>query len=127
VLHVEEAIISGGESAGFGDPCFRSGVRRILADGDALAVGFQSFIVDRLDAQEHIFQTEALPETKGLLVPQQHVAARLQYFLRRRESLRAGWSASKLFTKRGGGPYPVKVQTPGRVRNRPGSRAASST
>src|SRR3984893_16649383 len=38
----------------------------------------QSLFVDRLDADEHVFETDFCPEAKHLLVAQQHVAAGLE-------------------------------------------------
>ena len=38
----------------------------------------QALLVDRLEAEEHVFEAERLPELEHLLVAQQHVAARLE-------------------------------------------------
>src|SRR5215471_1329258 len=50
----------------------------IAVDRDALAEFAQPLLVDRLEAEEHRFEPEALPQPEDVLVPQQHVAARLE-------------------------------------------------
>ena len=48
---------------------------------DALAVALQTFVVDRFDPEEHIFQAEAFPEFEHFLVSDENIAARLEVIL----------------------------------------------
>ena len=52
-----------------------SSASKFLESAHALAVTLQPLFVDRLDAQEHVLQTERLPEPEDILVAQQDVAA----------------------------------------------------
>src|SRR5207245_2952272 len=45
---------------------------------DPFAMLAQSLFVDRLEANEHVFESELPPESKYVLVAQQHVAAGLE-------------------------------------------------
>src|SRR5262249_38178875 len=49
----------------------------VLREADALAELPEAILVDRLDAEEHDLEADAGPEPEDLLVPEQHVAARL--------------------------------------------------
>src|SRR6516164_9488308 len=53
----------------------------IAAERHPLAVLAQSFFVDRLEADEYVFETKLSPETEHLVVAQQHVAAGLEIVL----------------------------------------------
>src|SRR6516162_3236507 len=53
----------------------------IAAERDPFAVPAQAFFVERLEADEHVFETELSPEAEHLLVAQQHVAAGLEVIL----------------------------------------------
>src|SRR5262249_61826495 len=46
----------------------------IPAQRNPLAMLAQTFFVDRLEADEHVFKPELSPEAKHLLLPHQHVA-----------------------------------------------------
>src|SRR5262249_45612933 len=48
------------------------------AQRDAFAIFLQTLLVDGLDAEEHVFDAELLPELEHVLVAQQNVAAGLQ-------------------------------------------------
>src|ERR1700730_1469465 len=50
----------------------------IAAERNPLAVLAQSFFIDRLEADEHVFEAELFPEAKYFFVAQQHVAAGLE-------------------------------------------------
>src|SRR5207244_5180185 len=50
----------------------------IATERDPLAMLAQSLFVDRLEADEHVFEPELSPESKYVLVAQQHVAAGLE-------------------------------------------------
>ena len=50
----------------------------IAAERDPLAMFAQALFVDRLEADEHVFEPELSPEAKYLLVAQQHIAAGLE-------------------------------------------------
>src|SRR5208282_3136849 len=53
----------------------------IAAEGDPLAEFLQPLLIDRFDAEKHIFEAEFFPETKDFLVAQQDVAAGLEVIL----------------------------------------------
>src|ERR1700752_1446663 len=53
----------------------------IFLPRDALAVAFQTFVVDRFDAEEHIFQAEAFPQFEHFFVSNENVAARFEVIL----------------------------------------------
>src|SRR5262249_7305437 len=53
----------------------------IAAQRNPLAMLAQTFFVDRLKADEHVFKPELSPEAEYLLVAQQHVAASLEIIL----------------------------------------------
>src|SRR4029077_19791296 len=53
----------------------------IAAKRDPFAVLAQPLLVDRLEADEHVFEAELSPETEHLLVAQQYVAARFEVIL----------------------------------------------
>ena len=46
-----------------------------------LAEFLQPLFIDRFDPEKHVFEAELLPETKDILVPQQHVAAGFEVIL----------------------------------------------
>ncbi len=48
---------------------------------DALAVALETFVVDRFDPEEHIFQAEAFPQFEDFFVSDENVAARLEIIL----------------------------------------------
>src|SRR5439155_917700 len=53
----------------------------VLARRHALAMGLQPFLVERLQAEEHVAEAETLPVLEDLAVLDEHVAARLQVVL----------------------------------------------
>src|SRR6516162_6669978 len=53
----------------------------IAAESDPLAESLQRFFIDRFDAEKQVFEAKLLPETKDILVPQQHIAAGFKVIL----------------------------------------------
>src|SRR4029078_13058237 len=54
---------------------------KVLAERNTFAMEGEALFVDRFNADEHVGETERLPEFEHLLVPQQHVAPRFEIVL----------------------------------------------
>src|SRR5207237_439968 len=54
---------------------------KVLVGRDALAVELEAFLVQRLEAEEHVVQPQAAPVLEDLAVPEQDVAAGLEVVL----------------------------------------------